>query len=266
MVVIYYIIVFVFGLCVGSFLNVVIERTLRDESIVFRASHCLMCDKKIKWYDLCPLISYLFLRCKCRQCGAKISLQYPLVELFTGLFAMLCVYGYLGSFSTLLNNEVFWLLNFFICCVLVVIFTSDIRYYLILDEVMIPGIFFVFFVKLWLGYENNILLHELKYLLVSGAIGFLFFGVQYWLSSGKWIGGGDMRLGAFMGVALGWQKLLAALAIGYIIGAIVAVILLLKKQTSWKSKLPLGVFLSSSSIIALFWGEKIIEWYLTILK
>ncbi|MBI5254590.1 prepilin peptidase, partial [Candidatus Falkowbacteria bacterium] len=89
---------------------------------------------------------------------------------------------------------------------------------------------------------------------------------QYWLSQGTWIGGGDMRLGAFMGVALGWQKLLTALAIGYIIGAIVAIILLLKKQTSWKSKLPLGVFLSSSAIISLFWGEQIIRIYLDLLK
>ncbi|MBI5254840.1 prepilin peptidase, partial [Candidatus Falkowbacteria bacterium] len=175
MVAIYYIIVFVTGLCVGSFLNVVIERTLRDESIVFRASHCLMCDKKIKWYDLCPLISFLFLRGKCRACGSKISWQYPLVELFTGLFAVLCVYGYLNSFSASLTNEVVWILNFFICCVLVVIFTSDIRYYLILDEVMIPGIFFVFFVKLWVANENGLLLHELKYFFISGAIGFLFF-------------------------------------------------------------------------------------------
>ncbi len=124
----------------------------------------------------------------------------------------------------------------------------------------------MFFVKLWLAYEDRILLHELKYLLISGAIGFLFFGVQYWLSRGEWIGGGDMRLGAFMGVALGWQKLLAALAIGYIIGAIVAVILLLKKQTSWKGKLPLGVFLSSSALISLFWGEQIIKVYLDLLK
>jgi len=124
---------------------------------------------------------------------------------------------------------------------------------------------FVFLIKLWVGYSDGFLPVVLKYLLLSGLLGLIFFGVQYWISDGKWIGGGDLRLGVLMGVGLGWEKMLAALVIGYIIGAIVAVILLLLKKKKAKSKLPLGVFLSISSLFVLFWGNYIINWYLSLL-
>jgi prepilin signal peptidase PulO-like enzyme (type II secretory pathway) len=246
-------------------LNVVIERSLREESIVVRASHCVLCDQKIRWYDLVPLVSFCFLKGKCRACGQKISWQYPLVEIATGLLAMACFY-FAWPIVTLVASAN-WIINFIIGCVLIVIFTSDLRYYLILDEVTIPATIIVFLLKLWLANEtSNLLWHDFKYLAVSGVIGLLFFGVQFWLSQGKWIGGGDLRLGAFMGVALGWRYLLVALALAYIIGALVAVFLLIRGEKTMKSKLPLGVFLALGSLVAMFWGEQIINWYLQFLR
>jgi prepilin signal peptidase PulO-like enzyme (type II secretory pathway) len=141
------------------------------------------------------------------------------------------------------------------------------RYYLILDEVTIPAITIVFLLKLWLADQmTGTVWHDFKYLAISGIIGFLFFGAQFWISRGQWIGGGDLRLGAFMGVALGWRFLLVALALGYIIGAVVALMLLARRQKTMKSALPLGVFLSAGSLVAMFWGEQIINWYLALLK
>ena len=140
---------------------------------------------------------------------------------------------------------------------MIVIFIYDLRWYLILDKVTIPAMIIVFILNLLLGFN-------LWNLLVSGIIGGSFFLLQFVVSKGKWIGGGDIRLGLLMGLSLGWPQVMLAIFLGYIIGSIVSIFLILLKKKKWGSQIPLGIFLSTGTIIALLWGERILDWYLNI--
>ena len=141
---------------------------------------------------------------------------------------------------------------------LIVIFVYDLKYYLILDKVIIPAIIFSFIVNLFLG-------QNIWQMLLAAVVGGGFFLAQFVLSKGRWIGGGDIRLGALMGILLGWKLGLIALIAAYLFGSIVSIILLLKKKATRKSAIPFGPFLVIGTIIAIFYGNQILEWYLSTL-
>lgn len=239
------------GLMVGSFLNAVICRLKSGESIITERSKCPSCRHKLGPVDLVPVFSFLYLKGKCRFCRAGISWQYPIIEIIT---AALFVIGY--NFFGLTGELVaFWVLS----CFMVVIFTYDLKHYMILDKVTMPGMAVALLFALFI--------YKLTFwqILFGALIGGGIFWLQYALSKGKWVGGGDIRLGLMMGIFLGWEKLLVSLFLAYVLGALFAVILLLGKKKGMKSELPFGTFLAVSAVITLLFGDSIINWYLSLL-
>ena len=248
--------IFIFGLIIGSFLNCLIWRLHKKESLMGR-SYCPKCRKKIAWYDNIPVLSFMALGGRCRHCREKISWQYPLVELITGiLFLMVFYFNYqlpITNYQLLINI----LRDWFIIAVMIVIFIYDLHWYLILDIVTLPACFIIFILNLILGFG-------LWNLLISGIIGGSFFLIQFVISKGKWIGGGDIRLGLLMGLALGWPGVLTAIIISYFIGSIVGLGLIMAGKKKWGSEVPLGIFLTVGTIITLFWQTQILNWYFNI--
>lgn len=265
-ILILYLYIFVFGLIVGSFLNCLIWRLHTGEGLWDR-SHCPKCNQKIAWYDNIPVLSYLLLGAKCRHCNKNISWQYPVVELATGLLFVMSYYLNLESLIT--NNGLNFIIHdskfmiqqlesFFIIAVMIIIFIYDLRWYLILDKITIPSIIIIFITNLVLGVSWSIML-------LAMVVGGGFFLLQFVVSRGKWIGGGDIRLGALMGVILGWPNILAALMISYVIGSVIGIGLMMFGKKKWSSEVPMGVFLTTGTLIVMFYGGKLISWYLNIL-
>ncbi|MCG2701383.1 MAG: prepilin peptidase [Candidatus Falkowbacteria bacterium] len=266
-----YFFIFLFGLTIGSFLNCLIWRLRKNEGMMNR-SYCPKCKKQIDWYDNVPVLSFIFLRGKCRHCKKPISWQYPAVELTTAILFLisfivnsqpLIIDVFINSQFSISKflTSYFLLLTFrdwFLISVMIVIFIYDLRWYLILDKVVLPACLIIFALNCFLGisWQN---------MLISGIIGSSFFLFQFLISKGKWIGGGDIRLGLLMGIALGWPSVLTAIFLAYLIGSVVGIGLILSGRKQWSSKVPLGVFLSTATIIVLFWGEMILDWYFSLL-
>ncbi len=240
-------IIFIFGLILGSFLNVVIYRTEQGKSFVFGRSYCPKCKKTLAWYDNLPLLSFIVLRGRCRRCRKPISWQYPAVELATALI-FLAVYWRFG-----------WSVDFAAVAVfsafLLLIFIYDAKHYLILDIFVLPALLIAFLFNFGRGLG-------LVNLLVASALGAGFFGLQYAISRGKWIGDGDIRLGALMGAMLGWQQLLVALFAAYLLGAVFGLGALASRRKQLKSAIPFGPFLALGTFIALLFGRQLLNWYL----
>ena len=256
MLIIIIIFVFIFGLAIGSFLNCLIWRLHKKESLMNR-SYCPKCGKQIAWHDNIPLLSFVILGGKCRNCGKSISWQYPAVELITGLLFVISFIINFQFSNITLDLLLLTLRNFFLISVMIVIFIYDLRWYLILDIITLPACLIVFILNLILGFN-------LWNLLISGIIGSSFFLVQFLISRGKWIGGGDIRLGLLIGLSLGFQGALVAIFISYLIGSIIGIGLILTNKKQFGSEAPLGVFLAVGTIITLFWQTEILSWYLNI--
>ncbi len=253
--------IFILGLFIGSFLNVVIYRLHRGEKFITGRSKCLFCGHKLYTKDLVPLFSFLLLKGRCRYCKQSFSKQYFLVEFITGIvFSLIFLVtfpnqSFLNFESLVLFQMIAW---WIIACFLIIIFIYDAKYYLILDKVSVPAIFLALIFNLILG--ANILS-----LLFAGFLAGGFFLLQYSLSKGKWVGGGDIRLGFLMGVILGWPQILTALFIAYVLGSIISIILLISRQKHWSDKIPFGTFLSLATIITMLYGEVLVNWYLSLL-
>jgi leader peptidase (prepilin peptidase) / N-methyltransferase len=243
----------IFGMLIGSFINCLAWRLYKDETILGR-SYCPKCLSQIKWYDNIPVISFLLLKGKCRSCSKTISWQYPAVELITGLLFYL-------AFSFFGLVPVYLIKSLVIISILVLVFIFDFRWYLIPVSALLWGGVAVVILGA-LAYPYN-LGSYLFALLVTIALGALFFGAQYLITRGKGLGEGDIWLGMFLGIAFpNVLELAVAILSAYFIGAIVGVGLLVSGNKKWSSKLPLGVFLSIGAIISLFWGQQIASWYL----
>ncbi|MFC1687582.1 prepilin peptidase [Patescibacteria group bacterium] len=242
-----HVLVFLFGLAIGSFLNVVIYRTYRGIGFIRGRSYCPNCRHSLASRDLWPLFSYIALRGKCRWCAKRISIQYPLVELGTAL-TLLFLFIHFGE---TVEFFVYALYAIF----LVIIFVQDLRYQLILDRISLPALVVV------LPLSYFVLDIPIIDILIGIAVGGGFFALQFYLSRGKWIGGGDIRLGAVMGVMLGWQILLVALFLTYMVGSIASIVLILSKKKKWGSHIPLGTFLSAATYASFFFGEHLLWWF-----
>ncbi|NTU98579.1 prepilin peptidase [Candidatus Falkowbacteria bacterium] len=261
-------VVFVLGLLIGSFLNCLIWRLHEDETILGR-SYCPSCHHQLAWYDNIPLLSYSFLGGKCRYCHKKISIQYPAVELATGLLfalafwveasamAIVPAFG-ANPFNFIFSPfSLFLLKDWFIIAVMMVVFIYDLRWYMILDKVTLPAMLVVIAFNLYFEFVLEYPLLTWRNWLISGIIGCSFFLMQFVATKGKGIGGGDLRLGLLMGLALGLPKLFVAIMLAYLVGAIVGLSLMAAGKKEWGSKLPLGVFLAPATVFALFYGEQI---------
>src|SRR3989339_236355 len=246
---------FIFGLIIGSFLNVIALRLLKEEGFIRGRSHCVFCQKILHWFELIPVISFLWQGGKCRGCQKNIPWRYILIEVITGgLFAG--VHYFLSN----QNLQNFWpilIFNLIIISVLEVIFLIDLKDGVIPDILIWP--FIALTLLFWWLSGGNILNYFLTGLACTA-----FFGLQYLVSRGRWMGLGDIGLGFLIGVFLGFPRALAALLFAYISGAIIGIFLIILNKKNWASSVPLAVFLVPSAILALFWGEKVIRWYFDI--
>lgn len=241
-------VIFLFGITIGSFLNVCIFRIPKHENIVYVPSHCMQCDYKLRWYDLIPLLSFMLLKGKCRKCGEKVSAQYPIVEAVNGLLYVLVFLCY--GFSV--DSIIFCLF----ISVLIVLAVIDQRTF----EIPLGCNIFIaclgivhlgLHLELWLQYLIGAVI-------VSG-----FLLVLYIVTRGRGIGGGDVKLMAVSGLLLGWKMILVAFLLGCILGSVIH--LTRMKITKANHVLAFGPYLALGLMIAVFYGEKIMNWYLGIL-
>lgn len=246
-------IIFVAGLLIGSFLNVVIFRMNELETIIATRSHCPKCKKEIPWYDLIPFISFILLKTKCRFCGKSISWQYPLVELGTALM-FLAIYLHFG-------NQLVTYFLLLITCFLIVIFVYDWKKYIIPDEIVWPAIIIALLFPCFMAFmksESSVFLNSL----IGAGIGGGFIGLIVLLTHGKGMGIGDIKLGFLIGLLAGFPGIILALFSAFTIGALVGLFLILFGKKKFKSMIPFGPFLIIGTYVAIFYGQQLINWYL----
>lgn len=259
----FYLIFFFSGLAVGSFLNCVIYRLEIESSFLRGRSFCPHCKHVLAWYDLIPLLSFILLRGRCRYCQKEISWQYPLVELATGLLFVLIVNNQLSTinFQILVSTFYFLLSTFF----LIIIFVYDLKHYIIPDKVIYPAIVVAI---VWLGLNSIFFNSHPKFYLLNSIFSALGAALFFWaivlVSKGKWMGLGDIKLAFLMGLFLGFPKILVALFGAFLIGAIIGLGLVATKKKTLESEVPFAPFLVAGTFIAMFWGESLISWYLSL--
>lgn len=239
---------FIFGLIIGSFLNAVIYRLRSGESVVAGRSKCFSCQHVLSGFDLIPVLSFLGLGGRCRYCQAKISWQYPAVELVTAILFAGSFYYFFQSAPVMALTYWRLAISLILISFCLVIFVYDLRYYLVADGVVWPIIILMLLVNLfifqifWLN------------LAIAAAVICLFFWLQIVLSNGRWLGSGDLLLGLLMGVSLGWPKAIIALILAYWLGALVSLGLVTLKKKNFNSQVPFGPFLMAGLIATWFWG------------
>ena len=260
-------IAFLFGLPIGSFLNVCIYRLPRSKSIVNPPSHCPKCEKKIGWYDNIPLISYILLRGKCRNCKVTISPRYFFVEFITGLMFLFLMMKFGLSFD-------FFIFAVFTCVLTIVTFI-DFEHYLIPDVLVLPGIVLGLAVSIRnsLLANSNALFFNFSYPLsafmnsLTGAcLGFLSLFIVAVLGEMLFkkeaMGGGDLKLLAMMGAFLGWKNVLFTIFISSLVGSVIGITLIILKKKGKKEYMPYGPYLALAGIISIFWGDILIAKFL----
>lgn len=244
-------IIFIFGIFIGSFLNVCIYRIPKGESIAYPPSHCPACSYGIKFYDLIPIFSYLFLRGKCRSCGEKISIRYPLIETLTGIIYVLC-YLKFGIGIELLKSVL-------LSSILIITAFIDLEYNIIPLKLMIFGAISGIILNI-IGYEfNGYLLDYLYGFLLGGGV------IAAIVILTKGMGGGDIQLMALIGMYLGFRYTVLTLILSFIIGACAGIILIVLKKKSRRDYIPFGPWISTAALLSLLWGEYIIRWYISLL-
>ncbi len=216
-------------------------------------SFCPACKHELSWLDLFPIFSYLFLRAKCRYCKKKIAFQYFFMEILTGsIFAFGYYFYFVYNLATSKTPQEF-VYYLTISLFLLIIGLYDFKYTLVADEFIFPAIIYAFIFNLFMGVN-------IFYLLLGGFIGFSFFAIQYFGSRGKWIGGGDMFIGIFMGFVLSWPNLLLGIMVSYVIGGLISIPLLILRLKKPMSQVPLGPFLVMGTFVTMLWGDKIIKY------
>lgn len=245
------VLVFILGAVVGSFLNVVILRTWEGAEIVLTPSHCRVCKRSLQWYELIPIISFFVLRARCRTCHASISIQYPLVEIATGILFLAVV----EKFGYLFFPVPYVILYFVFVSLLVILFVFDFKYLLIPDKFLYSTIAASACIAL-LG-DKPFINYLLTAAIVSAA-----FAVMVYISKERAMGSGDIFLAVILGFSIGWPEIIPALIIAFFLGSIIGVALIVWGKKTLKTHIPFGPFLISALIVVWLWGERIVDWYL----
>lgn len=246
--------IFIYGLLIGSFLNVLIYRMPRDESIAFPGSHCPVCDHKLSWYDNIPLFSYLSLKGKCRYCNTRISFQYPLIEFLNAIIYILLYIRF--SFTPLF---IFYAL---VSSVLIAIAIIDLKELIIPDSLVISILVFSLIYKAtnyFFYNEPPLILDSLLGLLLAGG---LFLAIV--LLSGGGMGGGDVTLIGALGFVLGVKNILLVIFLSFLYGSIISIFLLATKLKTRKDPIPFGPFIILGFFTTIFVGDMLINWYINI--
>ena len=246
------VLIFILGLIVGSFSNVCVYRIPRNESIVYPASHCPKCHTTIKPIDNIPLLSYILLKGRCRNCKSKISIRYPVVEFLTG-FIYLQIYLVYGlSIQTLIYV--------ILASSLIIISFIDLKEQIVPDVISLPGIVLGFIISFFVPYISFI--NSALGILVGGGIILIIGLAGSVIFKKEAMGGGDVKLAAMIGAFLGWRYIIISLFLGFFLGAIVGIVLILSKIKSREDVVAFGPFIVLGSLITLLCGEKILSWYL----
>jgi prepilin signal peptidase PulO-like enzyme (type II secretory pathway) len=277
-----YILLIVWGLCFGSFVNAWVWRlrqqelleeskpkrgkhAAKDLSIVHGRSMCVDCHHTLAWYDLLPVVSWLSLGGKCRYCHKPISWQYPLVELVTAVLFVVSYAAWPDSLQSPVSS-----LQFFLWLVFVVSFMAllvyDVRWMLLPNKIVFPlmGVAAVFLVC-------EMVLSGEPWMALWGAIGGLLavgglFWVLYQVSDGKWIGGGDVKLGFVLGILAGSPvQGLLVIFVASVLGTLAALPQLVSKRLKASSRIPFGPFLIVATVVVVLWGQRMVDWYLGII-
>lgn len=247
-----YIVVFVFGAIIGSFLNVIIYRYNTGGSIIKGGSQCFNCGKKLKWSELIPILSFVIQKGRCRSCRSRISIQYPLVEFFTGIIFVLVFQ--ITHYSLLVTGYYFIIFG-----LLIVIAVYDLKHQIIPNPFVYSFIGFSFFSPIITRY--SLLVTDYVSYFLAGLAFFSFFGLFWLVSKGTWMGLGDAKLALGIGWLLGFSKGMVALLFSFWIGAVVSIFLLFldRKRYNLKSRIAFGPFLILGIIIAFLFGGDIIK-------
>lgn len=248
------------GLCVGSFLNVVIYRLPNQMSLVRPASHCPKCNYKLKWYDNIPVFSYIFLRGRCRNCGEKISIRYPIIEMLNMLLWVACLAVFTDVFvKTNTNDYVMFAVSSLACSCLVCVFCCDLEHLEIPDELQV--------VLLILGlvsmFSKNMPATDkvLGFLIGGGFFAFVYY-LFYFIKKRECLGWGDVKLIAVCGLILGYKSTILAIILSSVFGAIILLILSLSKKEESNKEYPFATFIVPACIFAMLFGEIVVSWYM----
>ncbi len=287
---------FLIGIMLGSLVDCLANRSLTKESFWGR-SYCDFCKRKLAWYDLFPIFSFIFQRGKCRYCHKDLPLEYLQVEILTGLLIALLFYLQLPSnfFSLPTLNLLIiasdLIFKSFIVCILLIVFLTDLKTGLIPDRITYPSIVIALVllilnigVKIYATYlslnssplgkyllpphSDYFLRHalDLAQPLGSGLIAALILGAFFLIlivvTRGRGMGGGDLKLSIFLGLCFGIYDSLVLLMVAFLTGSIVGILLILFGKKKIKQTIPFGPFLSLGALITLFWGDKLLNWYL----
>jgi leader peptidase (prepilin peptidase) / N-methyltransferase len=239
-----------FGLVIGSFLNVCIYRLPRDLSVVWPASRCTTCGREINWYENLPVASYVALRGRCRTCGEHISLMYPLIEILTAA-VFVATYAAFG---------LSWLLpiRLLFGCAMIVLLVIDLQHQILPNEVTLPGIV--------VGLAASLVAEPgWRQALVGAVAGGGLLWLVAWgyerLRHQEGLGFGDVKMLAMIGAFLGWKLMLLTLVSASLLGSLTAGVLMLARRADWQSKLPLGTFLAIAAIPVGLVGTIVVNWY-----
>ena len=247
MTALFYLYIFIIGLCVGSFLNVVLFRLDRKKGILTGRSQCQNCLHKLNWYDLIPIFSYLYLKGNCRYCKSEISIIYPLVEFTAGI----CILAYFLLHSSVSGISIIYYLAILILFLLLIFF--DALYLILPDKITfsVIGVSLIFDLIFRNSYFLNFIL--------SGFLFSLAFAIIYLMSHGQWMGLGDVKLVFGIGLVLGYSLGLVAIISAIWVAALWGIFLIILKKANLKTALPFGSFLSASTVIFIIFQNVITE-------
>ncbi|HEV2339287.1 MAG TPA: prepilin peptidase [Patescibacteria group bacterium] len=233
------------GLCIGSFLNVLIDRIPRGESFLKGRSHCDFCLHQLRWYDLIPLLSFFLLKGRCRYCSKKIGWQYPIVELTTAILFILTF-----QFSRQ-QSPVEIAFAFYVISVSIIIFYTDLWFGIIPDSILLISscitiLFFLF-------EKEQFLSHIIGFFFAGGLFAFL-----YLITKKKGMGFGDVKFAAFLGLLFGIPLIILTLYVAFLTGSILALILVVVRRKRFHNDtIPFGPFLAFGMVVVFFWGQSI---------
>lgn len=240
----------VFGLLIGSFLNVVIHRVPRKESLVSPGSRCPGCGYALRWYDNIPVVSYAMLGGRCRRCRAPISIRYPLVELTTAI--VFVAHYFVFGWTPLLAVRLLFAAS------LVALFAIDLEHHLLPDVITLPGILVGLAASAFLPPG---LVEALIGMLIGGGSLWLIGEAYYRYSGEEGMGGGDVKMLAMIGAFLGWKLVLVTLVLSSVLGSVLGLAIIAIKRGGMKYALPFGTFLALGALAASLFGDGIVSWY-----
>lgn len=244
------ILLFIFGVAVGSFLNVLIDRIPQEKDLLFSRSECESCHTTLAWHDLIPLVSFLMLGGKCGKCHAKIPWRLFLVELLTGLLFVL-LYQYQMANG---GNTFSFILNIIILCSFLVIFFEDLDYGIIPDQVLVT-----LFGTMAVQHVIFSPAHLLEFF-IAGIASFLFFFAIFLFTKGRGMGFGDVKFSFLIGFFLGFPEVVLALYLSFLTGAVASVVLIAtRKKKFHNDTIPFGPFLLIGTVSAWYWGDAILQ-------